>query len=232
MDSYCPIPKVAIILIAVLSSIGYSQSIDPAIRSGVRVLESNTIKDFNFGVPTFYRMGSDDAPVVLIEFSDYRCTHCSIFHEVMFPKIKKEYIDTGKLFYVAVHFPNRKYPIASLAAEASYCAGVQGRFWEMRDLLFADSLYLDTNRINQLARDLALHMGEFDECMKAETYTGLVAAEKRCGKRVGVTATPSFVLAQKEGNQAVNGRLIKGMLKWSKFNKRIVEMLELAGENR
>jgi len=232
MDSYRSIHKGLIICIAVLSSIGYSGSTVFDRASAIQILDLNTIEDFDFGLLTLYSFGSHDAPLVLIEFSDYRCAHCSIFHEVMFPKIKEEYIDTGKLFYVAVHYPNRKYPIAGLAAEASYCAGDQGRFWEMRDLLFADSLYLDEDQIDELARDLALHRGEFDECMGAGTYAELIAAEKRCGKRVGVSATPSFVLAQKDEKHAVEGRLIKGMLKWSKFEKQITEMLELVDEDR
>ena len=104
--------KIAIICIAVLTSTGFSEPAVPDTRSAIQILESNTIEDFDFGLPTLYGLGSDEAPLVLIEFSDYRCTHCSIFHEIVYPKIKKEYIDTGKIFYVGLHFPNPKYPIA------------------------------------------------------------------------------------------------------------------------
>jgi len=220
------------ICIAVLSSSGFSESTAPDTGSAIRVLESNTIEDFDFGVPTLYSLGSDDAPLVLIEFSDYRCAHCSIFHEVLFPKVKSEYIDTGKIFYVALHYPSRKYPIATLAAEAAYCAGAQERFWEMRELLFANSLYLDEEEITEITKDLAIHMGEFDECMARGRYSELIAAEKRCGKKLGVTATPSFILAQKDGSHAVDGKIVKGLLKWSKFNQQIIEKLELANEDR
>ena len=221
-----------IICIAVLSSVGFSEPTVPDTRSAIQILDANTIEGFDFGVPTLFSLGSEEAPVVLIEFSDYRCAHCSIFHEIQFPKVKSEYIDTGKIFYVAMHYPSKKYPIASLAAEAAYCAGDQGRFWEMRELLFANNLYLDEDLITQLAKDLALHMGEFEECMGTRTYEELVAAEKRCGKRVGVTATPSFILAEKDGHHVANGRRIKGLFKWSKFNKQIIEMLKLANEDR
>lgn len=221
-----------IIGIAVLSSIGFTGSTAADTRSAIRILDANTIEDFDLGVPTLYSLGSDEAPVVLIEFSDYQCAHCAIFHEILFPKVKSEYIDTGKIFYVALHFPSRKVPIASLAAEAAYCVGDQGRFWEMRELLFANSFYLNTNQITGLAKDLAIHMGEFNECMQMGTYEELVAAEKRCGKRLGVTATPSFILAQKDGQHAIDGRVVKGLLKWSKLNKQILEALELAEEDR
>ena len=100
----------------------------------------------------------------------------------------------------------------------------------MRELLFANSLYLDVDLITELAKELAIHMGEFEECMQTGTYEELVAAEKSCGKRVGITATPSFILAEKDGHQVANGRKIKGLLKWSKFEKQIIQMLELADE--
>ena len=159
-----------IIAVAVLSSIGFSEPTVPDMRSAIQILDANSIEGFDFGVPTLYSLGSEEAPLVLIEFSDYRCAHCSIFHEVVFPKVKSEYIDTGKIFYVAMHYPSKKYPIASLAAEAAYCAGDHGRFWEMRELLFANSLYLDVDLITELAKELAIHMGEFEECMQTGTY--------------------------------------------------------------
>lgn len=218
--------------IAVLSSIGFSGSTAADTRSAIRILDANTLEKFDLGVPTLYSLGSEEAPLVLIEFSDYRCAHCAIFHEILFPKVKSEYIDTGKIFYVAMHYPSKKVPIASLAAEAAYCVGDQGRFWDMRELLFANSFYLDVDLITGLAKDLAIHMGEFEECMKTGTYEDLVAAEKRCGKRLGVTATPSFILAQKDGQHAIDGKVVKGLLKWSKFNQQILEALELAEEDR
>ena len=107
--------------------------------------------------------------MVLIEFSDYECNHCSIFHEVLFPKIKSEYIDTGLIFYVALNHPNRNHKVGAKAAEASYCAGDQGHFWAMRDLLFENSLFLKEELITELAQDLALDQVEFAECLRTGT---------------------------------------------------------------
>ncbi|MEZ5275099.1 MAG: thioredoxin domain-containing protein [Opitutaceae bacterium] len=225
------IRKAAVIGFTLLLSIGFSESTPSDTQSAIETLDSNTIEDFDFGIPTVHSLGSADAPLVLIEFSDYHCAHCSLFHEMVFPNVLSQYIDTGKVFYVALHFPSKKYPIASTAAEAAYCAGEQGRFWEMRELLFANSLFLSEDEITEIARGLAIHMGDYEDCMRSGAYRELVAAEKRCGQNSGVTVTPSFILAQKQGQHADNGRVIKGLLKWSKFEAEILEMLKIADEN-
>ena len=231
MDMLRLIPKAAFLCIALLSSVGFSQSARSVTSSAIRTLDSNTIEDFDFGIPTVHSLGSADAPLVLIEFSDYHCAHCSLFHEMVFPNVLSHYVVTGKVFYVALHFPSKKYPIAATAAEAAYCAGEQGRFWEMRELLFANSLFLSEDEITEIARGLAIHMGDYEDCMRSGAYRELVAAEKRCGQSSGVTVTPSFILARKQGHHAVNGRVIKGLLKWSKFEAEILEMLEIVNEN-
>ena len=100
----------------------------------------------------------------------------------------------------------------------------------MRELLFSNILFLSEDEIIELTRGLAIHMGDFEYCMRTGAYGELVAAEKRCGKASGVTVTPSFILARKDGHHAVNGRIIKGLLKWSKFNEQVLEMLELVNE--
>jgi protein-disulfide isomerase len=232
MDTRRSIQRVVIICLVVLLSNGYSEPKGSVTDSAIRVLESNTIEDFDLRVPTFYSIGSDDAPLVLLEFADYQCNHCSVFHEVLFPKLKSEYIDTGKIFYVALNYPNENHKVSGLAAEAAYCAGAQGRFWEMRDLLFENSLFLTEERITELAQELGLDMAAFDDCLQAGTYTDLVAAEKNCGNSLGIKGTPSFILAEKGDNSAINGKLVKGVLRWSKFNKPIAEMLNPASEKR
>lgn len=211
-----------------LPSIGVSDSSDGAIESTLKVLGANTIDDFDLSAPLFRTLGKKDAPVVMLEFSDYRCSHCAIFHEIVFPKIKEDYIDTGKLFYVALHFPNKKYEISSLAAEAVYCGDAQGKFWEMRDLLFAESLYLSEESIRELARSIGLNLADFEACLQAQTYAELVADEKICGKTLGIKVTPSFVLAKKQGDRAIGGFIVKGLPKWTKFDRQIAEAIEYA----
>ena len=82
-------------------------------------------------------LGQHDAPITLIEFSDYQCPFCQRFFQTTFPVLKTEYIDAGKLRYVFRDFPlDSIHPQARKAAEAGHCAGDQGKYWEMHDLLF------------------------------------------------------------------------------------------------
>lgn len=92
------------------------------------------IKDVN--VQGSYSLGSDDAKVTLVEFSDFECPFCARHFSQTYPQLKSEYIDTGKLKYVFKHFPLSFHPNAQKASEAAECAGDQGKFWEMHDLIF------------------------------------------------------------------------------------------------
>jgi len=196
----------------------------------VRILDSNTLEDFDFGIPFLKKLGEDDAPLVLLEFSDYQCDHCSLFHEIVFPKIKSEFIDTGKLYYVVLNHPQPGHSVAEKAAIIAYCAGEQGKFWEMRDLLFADSLYLNETRLTGLVEYIGLPEETMKDCEQSGVYSGLIAAEKRSGSRAGVEITPSFILAEKHGDRAVNGQLEAGVIMWSEFKKLVNEKLRTMAE--
>lgn len=189
-------------------------------------LESNTIEDFDFGLPGLYGIGSEDAPLVLLEFSDYQCASCAAFHEMVFPKIKSEYIDTGKLYYVALNHPQSNHAAAQISAEAAYAAGLQGRFWDMRALLFANSLYLSAKTIASLADTLDLDRTSFDAVMVGTQFKEQVLAERACAGRMGVGGTPSFILATKAGDHATAGVLMPEGLLWSRFNREIARRLQ------
>lgn len=84
------------------------------------------------------KKGEADAPIKIIEFSDFECPYCAIFYSQTFSQIQKEYIDTGKVFFAFKQFPLSLHQYAQKAAEASLCAGEQGKFWEYHDKLFAE----------------------------------------------------------------------------------------------
>src|SRR2546425_3089506 len=82
-------------------------------------------------------LGRADAPVTLVEFSDFQCPFCGRFFATTLPALKKDYIDTGKLRYVFRDFPlDQLHPHARMAAAAAHCAGEQGKYWDMHDVLF------------------------------------------------------------------------------------------------
>ena len=87
----------------------------------------------------WYSLGRPDAPVTLVEFGDYQCPFCKQFHTTAYSDLKKNYIDTGKVRFVSRDLPLEFHPFALRAAEAARCAGDQGKYWEMRDALYASA---------------------------------------------------------------------------------------------
>lgn len=86
-------------------------------------------------------LGKKDAPVIMIEFSDFQCPFCGRFWKDTLPQIKKDYVDTGKVLFVYKDFPLRQiHPLAQKAAEAANCAAEQGKFWEYHDALFGKQI--------------------------------------------------------------------------------------------
>ena len=98
-------------------------------------------------------LGRADAPVTLVEFSDFQCPFCGRFFATTLPALKKDYIDTGKLRYVFRDFPlDQLHPNARKAAEAAHCAGEQGKYWEMHDVLFQNQRALAPSQLTEYAR--------------------------------------------------------------------------------
>jgi len=101
-------------------------------------------------------LGDPNAPVTIIEFSDFQCSFCARFHSQTLPQIKSQYIDTGKVKLIYRDFPLHSiHPDAQKAAEAAECAGDQGKYYEYHDLLFSSTAFDDAS-LKQYAVDLGL----------------------------------------------------------------------------
>jgi protein-disulfide isomerase len=110
------------------------------------------------GVANNPMLGTPEAPLTLIEFSDYQCPFCRRFAETTLPLLKRDYIETGKLRYVFRDFPfDRLHPQARKVAEAAHCARDQGKYWAMHDLLFQQQQTLQVDRLKGYARQLGLN---------------------------------------------------------------------------
>ena len=184
------------------------------------------IAGFDYSGDRFYRLGESDARVVLVEFADYKCGHCSLFHEITYKKVKSEYIDTGKVLFVAGNFPLEHNRYSQEAAQAAYCAGDQGLYWEMRDLLFRESRFIDPTKITELARELELDMFLFEGCVAVGTHMDRIEREKREAIRLGVQQTPSFILAKVTGDGRLDGELFTGSLRWTQMKAKINSLLD------
>ena len=182
-------------------------------------------KKFQFSEPLRYSVGNPQAKVVLIEYADYECSHCRLFHEVTFPKIKEEYIDKGLLYFMSGNYPLRNNRHSQKAAEASYCAGEQGQYWAMRDLLFENNHTLGSSTFLSLAGQLGLDLQRFQACLDNNLYTTEIQNEKLRAKSFGIRQTPSFILGRPYEDNAVVGDLVTGTRYWTEFKKQINKLL-------
>jgi protein-disulfide isomerase len=132
--------------------------------------------------------GNPDAPITILEFSDFQCPFCSRFHQTML-KIMDEYPD--KVKWVYRHFPlDSIHPVARKAAEASECAGDQNKFWEYNDQLFAEQDKISPGFLKELAQEIGLNTEEFNQCLDSGKYASLVEEDLQQGLSIGVRGTP------------------------------------------
>ncbi|MBU0667782.1 DsbA family protein [Patescibacteria group bacterium] len=150
----------------------------------------------------------EQAPVTIIEFSDYQCPFCKDFFDQSFEKLKKEYIDTGKVHYVFRDFPLNVHPQALPAATAANCAAEQGKYWEMHDLLFKGQNEWSFNNnakkiFEKYAEELEMDMEKYGTCVIDDTQKQRdeVAKDLIDGVKYKVVSSPSFF---------INGKKVSG----------------------
>lgn len=176
------------------------------------------------GAPVLGRM---DAPVTIVEFSDYECPFCQNFFASTLPQIKRDYIDTGKARYVLLDFPlDRVHRKARKAAEAAHCAAEQGKFWEMHHILFAQKGQLDVNLYGGYARKLGLNTPAFDTCLKSGRQSATIDRAMASGANIGIRVTPSFIVSLTEPGDFVNGgAVITGAQAFEEYRTAIEQAL-------
>ncbi len=162
-------------------------------------------QDVIAGAPT---LGSKNASIIMVEFSDYQCPYCGQFETSTFPQLKKDYIDTGKVLFAYRNMPLPIHSNSMIAAEAAECANAQGKFWEYHDKLFANQDALDAASLKQYAADLGLDTAAFDKCLDNKTYDSVIQADIAAAQQYGISGTPSFV---------INGQTVVGALPLSSF---------------
>ena len=169
-------------------------------------------------------LGSATAPLTMVEFTDYQCPYCRRFQAEVWPKLKRYYIDTGKLRYIARDLPLSIHASAAPAAEAAHCAGEQGKFWEMHAALLGGAADFAAGGIGKRARALGLEMARFDECVARNKYSAVIAAHAREADAAGIEGTPGFIVGR-----ATEGRLtgvrVEGALPYDQFDELLRELL-------
>ncbi|MFH1895314.1 MAG: DsbA family protein [archaeon] len=136
--------------------------------------------------------GAENAPVTIIEFSDYQCPFCERFYAETLPSIQQKYIDSGKVKLVYRDFPLGFHENAQKAAEAAECAGEQGKYWEMHNKIFDNQTAIDIVSLKQYAVQLGLNQEKFNQCLDSSAMASEVQKDFADGQKYGVTATPTF----------------------------------------
>lgn len=152
-----------------------------------------------------YTLGSETAPVEIVEYADFQCPHCGEFANVQFPTIKEQLINTGQLRWRFRDFPlDQNFPWTRHASLAGQCAGEQGKFWEMEEALYQNqsgwgaSARIPTGAFRDLARGIGLDLDKYDACMDSRRYVGRIEASREEGAALGVTGTPTFFVNGRE----------------------------------
>ncbi len=161
-------------------------------------------------------LGPAGAPVTIIEFSDFQCPYCKRFRDQTLDALMKEY--EGKVRLVYRDFPlTTIHPEAMDAALAADCANAQGKFWKMHDLLFDNQDQFGLKPFKQLAGQLQLDQGRFDQCFDSQQYLDEIQHDIDDGTAYGVSGTPTFF---------INGRSLVGAQPLSAFENLINEALQ------
>jgi protein-disulfide isomerase len=195
-----PFIIIGVLVIAVLAIVIVSQ-IKPV---GTIVLPERTKATQTDGLT----MGDPKAKVQVIEFADFQCPACGSYWSQLEPTIISQYIDTGKAFFTYSPFSflgqGYAWDESVKAAEAAYCANDQGKFWEYRDILFANQKgenggAFSEKRLVAFANKLGLDQATFKDCLSSGQHNAEVTAATAFASSKGADYTPSFL---------VNGTLV------------------------
>jgi protein-disulfide isomerase len=168
-------------------------------------------------------LGDAKAKVTIIEFGDYQCPFCRIFWKDTLPRLKRQYIDTGKVKLVFRDFAQEVHPEAAAAAMAAECAADQGQYFAYHDKIFreqdrrgGDVVRFRAAELKRWATDVGLDATAFNECLDSARHKDEVAADYADAAGVGIQGTPVFF---------INGRALFGAHPFATFQKIIEEEL-------
>ncbi|MBH0178256.1 MAG: DsbA family protein [Nitrospira sp.] len=159
-------------------------------------------------------IGPVDAPITIVEFSDFQCPYCQK-SVALLQELRRLYGQRIRLIYR--DYPGPNHPYAQKAAEAAQCANEQGKFWEYHDLLFDRQTAGKGWEFLQLAKELGLREDTFADCLNSDRFGEEVAKDLQDGIKLGITSTPTFF---------INGRPLVGAKPAAEFRAMIDKLLK------
>ena len=220
---------VVIVIVVIVSFASYQANLlemhdrDRYIENIIASQQSSLVNLENGSPP----LGSESAPITIVKFGDYQCEACYHWFHNTRSTLIDNYVETGKakLVFMDLPFLGRD---SITAAQASYCAEDQGKYWEYHTMLYTfqeveayDSGWADRDRLNAFASSLDMNMDEFNECMDSSKYKNRVKANFDEAVRNGVDSTPTFILISQDNKL----EMFAGAQPYSVFAATIESML-------
>lgn len=168
-------------------------------------------------------IGSDSARTEVVEYADFECPGCGSFATLTEPDVRTRLVNTGIIRFRFVDFPLSMHRNTLNAHLAAWCAGEQGKFWEMHDIIFENQDRWNgeaTNNPDGALADLASHVGvnmpQYQSCVSARKYLGQIQANVDAGNRAMVGSTPTLIIGNKQ---------VKGAIPYDEFKRQVDEVL-------
>lgn len=175
--------------------------------------------------------GKVDAPVTMIEYSDFTCGYCLKFFKDTWPKIQARYVDTGKVRFLYKDYPRADQGPGLTAALAARCAGDQGAYWPMHDRLFSADGRLDADIYSQHAKTIGLNQSRFRQCLRDAPHVQAIFQDRQEANSWGFRGTPGFVLMRttQEPTTTNPAIAIPGAFPFEAFEEEIEKLLSSPG---
>lgn len=175
--------------------------------------------------------GKVDAPVTMIEYSDFTCGYCLKFFKETWPKIQARYVDTGKVRFLYKDYPRADQGPGVTAALAARCAGDQGTYWPMHDRLFAADGRLDVDSYSQHAKAIGLDQTKFRQCLRDAPHVQAIFQDRDEANAWGFHGTPGFVLMRTTQQPTTKNPAIAipGAFPFEAFEEEIEKLLASPG---
>lgn len=171
--------------------------------------------------------GDSNAPITMLEYSDFTCGFCEKFFHETFPQLLTEYIETGKVRFVYRDFPRAPGGPALHSSQAARCAGQQQAYWPMHDRLFNSDRQFDKENLKEYAKELGLDSQKFAECLDTNQFVTDIFKDRMEGGSLGIRGTPAFVLFPTKVPDNPNLILIPGAFPFETFKEEIEKLLNL-----
>jgi protein-disulfide isomerase len=170
-------------------------------------------------------LGNPHAAVAIVEYSDFQCPFCGRFVSETWPAIKKEYVESGKVLAAFRHLPLEINAFAKPAAVRAACAGMQGKFWEMHDLLFEKKGRVTQPVLDDLVTQLPLDASAYRKCVANPSHEN-IQHDMNSAQTLGITGTPTFLIGIVKDNSLRVTNIVAGAQPFGRFKGILDRLLE------